>query len=237
MRESPSAARHTPLAGDVREHHLSVPLSEAAARRLRIGDVVYLTGPVFTARDGVFGYMLGEGHNPPIDIRGECNVATTSSPAGVEVRPGEFEVASLQATAGFRYARWMRPLVEQHGVRCVISKAGMPLEVYQDLGDRFGAVFLSTMGYGLGAIYGRAVKCVRAVYWKEQLGISEALWVLECEELGPLLVEGDTHGNGFFAAHAADVDEPLRAAYEGLPRPLLRRLGEESDPTRELTSP
>jgi L(+)-tartrate dehydratase beta subunit len=221
--------------GEVREFHLRVPLAETDVRQLRAGDVVYLSGPVFTARDGVFGYMIGEGHEPRIDIRGECNVATTSSPAGVEVSPGHFEVASLQATAGFRYAKWMRPLVDSYGVRAVISKGGMPEETYRELGDQFGAVFLTTMGYGLGAIYGRAVKSVRAVYWKEQLGISEAMWVLECERLGPLLVEGDTHGNCFFAEHAADIDGSLMSAYEGLPMPLLSRLGEESDPTRELT--
>lgn len=220
---------------EVREFHLTVPLSDADVRQLRAGDLVYLSGPVFTSRDGVFGRMIEEGHEPPIDIRGECNVATTSSPAGVEVSPGRFEVASLQATAGFRYAKWMRPLAERYGVRAVISKGGMPQETYRDLGDRFGMVFLTTVGYGLGAIYGRAVKRVRAVHWKEQLGISEAMWVLDCERLGPLLVEGDTLGASFFAEHAKEVDGPLMSAYEGLPRPLLRRLGEESDPTRELT--
>ena len=219
----------------VREFHLNVPLSEADVRQLRVGDVVYLSGPIFTARDGVFSYMLGQGHTPPLKIREECNVATTSSPAGVEVAPGQFEVASLQATAGFRYARWMEPLCREYGVRCVISKGGMPEEVYRSLGDRYGVVFLSTVGYGLGAIYGKAVTRVRAVHWKDQLGISEALWVLECDQLGPLLVEGDTLGASFFSQHAAEVDEPLMRAYEGLPRPILGRLGEESDPRRDLT--
>jgi L(+)-tartrate dehydratase beta subunit len=217
-----------------REFELTAPLSEADVRQLRAGDIVFLSGPVFTARDGVFEYMLGQDHPAPIDIRGTCNVATTSSPAGVEVRPGEFEVASLQATAGFRYARWMRPLCETYATRAVISKGGMPEQVYAELGDAFGVIFLTTMGYGLGAIYGRAVKRVRAVHWKAELGISEAMWVLECERLGPLLVEGDTLGNSFFAEHAAEVDEPLMAAYEGLPKPLLGRLGEESDPRRNL---
>jgi L(+)-tartrate dehydratase beta subunit len=217
-----------------REYHLQVPLSEADVRQLRAGDVVYLSGPIFTARDGVFGYMLGEGHSAPIQIRDACNVATTSSPAGVELAPGRYEVASLQATAGFRYAKWMRPLCETYGTRAVISKGGMPEEVYQELGNAFGVVFLSTMGYGLGATYGRAVKGVREVHWQAELGISEAMWVLECEELGPLLVEGDTLGNCFFAQHAPDVDAPLMAAYAGLPRPLLSRLGEETSPTREL---
>ena len=233
--QSPATSPAAAGTDELRELHLTVPLSEADVRQLRAGDVVYLSGPIFTARDGVFTYMLGQGHAPPLDIRTGCNVATTSSPAGVEVAPGQFEVASLQATAGFRYARWMEPLCRDYGVRCVISKGGMPEEVYRELGNRYGVVFLSTMGYGLGAIYGKAVKRVRAVYWKEQLGISEAMWVLQCDELGPLLVEGDTLGNGFFSQHAAEVDEPLMQAYEGLPQPILSRLGEESDPRRELT--
>jgi len=238
---SPGSQARRPLpegeaiaAAKPREFHLRVPLSESDVRQLRAGDVVYLSGPVFTARDGVFEHMLGNGNPAPIAIRDACNVATTSSPAGVEVKPGEFEVASLQATAGFRYAKWMRPLCDTYGVRAVISKGGMPEEVYAELGDAFGVVFLSTMGYGLGAKYGRAVSGVREVHWKEELGISEAMWVLECDELGPLLVEGDTLGNCFFAQHAPEVDEPLLAAYAGLPKPLLSRLGEESDPTREL---
>jgi L(+)-tartrate dehydratase beta subunit len=151
------------------------------------------------------------------------------------VTPGYFEVASLQATAGFRYARWMEPLCREYGVRAVISKGGMPDEIYKQIGDTLGVVFLTTMGYGLGAIYGHAVKGVKAVYWKEQLGISEAMWILDCDELGPFMVEGDTLGNSFFAEHAAEVDAPLMAAYEGLPMPLLRRLGEEQDPRGELT--
>ena len=218
---------------ELREVHLTVPLSEADVRGLHAGDVVYLSGPVITGRDGVLMYMLGEGHAPPVEIRGECNVLTTSSPAGVEVQPGEFEVASLQATAGFRYARCMEPLVERYGVRAVISKGGMPEEVYQELGDRYGVVFLSTMGYGLGAIYGRGVTGVRAVHWKEELGISEAMWVLECDRLGPFLVEGDTQGRCFFREHAAEIDAPLMAAYEGLPMPIMSRLGEEQDPRHD----
>ncbi|MBI3979254.1 MAG: fumarate hydratase C-terminal domain-containing protein [Chloroflexi bacterium] len=224
----------TGTATGVRELHLTTPLGDADVRQLRAGDVVYLSGCIFTARDGVYGYMLGEGHEPPIDIAGEVNVTIQSSPAGVEVAPGRFVVASLQATAGFRYARWMEPLCARYGVRAVIGKGGMPEETYRTVFKRYGVVCLSTMGYGLGAIYGRAVKRVRAVHWKEQLGISEALWVLEVERLGPFLVEGDAEANSFFSRQAASLDESLMAAYQGLPKPILSRLGEVSDPRKEL---
>ena len=177
-----------------REWHLKVPLSEKDVRQLRAGDVVYLTGCIFTARDGVFKYMIDEGHEPPIDIRDQFNVTTQSSPAGAEVSPGKYMVNSLQATAGFRYAQWMDRLFERHGVRAVLNKGGMSQEMYQTVFKKHGVVCLSTMPYGIGAIYGKAVKGVRDVYWKDLLGISEAMWLLECEELGPLLGRGRQRG-------------------------------------------
>ncbi|MEX2310511.1 MAG: fumarate hydratase [Pirellulales bacterium] len=217
-----------------REWHLTVPLSEPDVRQLRAGDIVYLTGCIFTARDGVFKYMIDEGHEPPIDIRNQFNVTTQSSPAGAEVSPGRYMVNSLQATAGFRYAQWMDRLFERHGVRAVLNKGGMSQEMYQTVFKKHGVVCLSTMPYGIGAIYGKAVTGVRDVFWKEHLGISEAMWLLDVEELGPLLVEGDTLGNSYVAEHAAEVNAPLLEIYKDLPDLILKRFGEVTDPTEEL---
>ncbi len=217
-----------------REWHLTVPLSPADVRQLRAGDVVYLTGCIFTARDGVYKYMLDEGHEPPIDIRNEYNVTTQSSPAGAEVAPGKYVVNSLQATAGFRYAQWMERLFARYGVRAVINKGGMSQEMYENVFKKYGAVCLSTMPYGIGAIYGKEVTGVRDVFWKEHLGTSEAMWLLEVQELGPLLVDGDTEGNSYVAEHAAEVNAPLREIYKELPELILKRFGEVTDPTEEL---
>ena len=217
-----------------KEWHLNIPLSDHEVRQLRAGDVVYLTGCIFTARDGVFKYMIDEGHEPPIDIRGQFNVTTQSSPAGAEVAPGKYMVNSLQATAGFRYAQWMERLFERHGVRAVLNKGGMSQEMYQTVFKKHGAVCLSTMPYGIGAIYGKAVKGVREVYWKDLLGMSEGMWLLEVQELGPLLVDGDSEGNSYVADHAAEVNEPLLEIYKDLPELILKRFGEVSDPTEEL---
>jgi L(+)-tartrate dehydratase beta subunit len=213
---------------------LKVPLSESDVRQLRAGDIVYLTGSIFTARDGVFKYMIDEGHEPPIDIRGQFNVTTQSSPAGAEVAPGKYMVNSLQATAGFRYAQWMDRLLERYGVRAVLNKGGMSQEMYQTVFKKHGAVCLSTIPYGIGAIYGKAVKGVRDVYWKELLGISEAMWLLDVEELGPLLVDGDSEGNSYVAQHSEEVNAPLVEIYKELPELILKRFGEVTDPTEEL---
>ena len=100
-----------------------------------------------------------------------------------------------------------------YGVRAVLNKGGMSQEMYQTVFKKHGAVCLSTMPYGIGAIYGKAVTGVRDVYWKELLGISEAMWLLEVEELGPLLVDGDSEGNSYVAEHADEVNAPLLEIY------------------------
>ncbi|MDW8120172.1 MAG: fumarate hydratase C-terminal domain-containing protein, partial [Chloroflexota bacterium] len=213
-----------PSAADLglREVHLTTPLSDEAVRSLRVGDLVYLTGPVYTARDGVYTYTLKEGHAPPIDLRAFSNVTLQSSPAGVEVAPGVFRISSLQATAGFRYAQYMDAFIARFGVKAVMGKAGMAPEVYQTIFRKHGAVYLSTLGYGLGAIYGRAVQRVIAVHWVKELGISEALWLLEVRNLGPLLVEGDTHGRSFFETVNQNINASLERLYQGLKPPIFR---------------
>ncbi|MGH2355398.1 MAG: fumarate hydratase [Chloroflexota bacterium] len=220
--------------GPLREFHLAVPLSDDDVRRLRVGDIVYLSGCIFTARDGVYEHMLRQGHEPPIDIRNEYNVTTQSSPAGAEVAPGQFEVTSLQATAGFRYAQYMEELFSRYGVKAVINKGGMAEAMYKAVFQKYGVVCLSTMPYGIGAIYGKEVVRVRDVFWKEQLGISEAMWLLEVNELGPLLVEGDVYGNSYTAQHAGEVNPALLEIYKDLPELILKRFGEVADPTSEM---
>jgi L(+)-tartrate dehydratase beta subunit len=231
---APSPKTQTPAKRESREWHLKVPLSEKDVRQLRAGDVVYLTGCIFTARDGAFKYMIDEGREPPFQIRDNFNVTTQSSPAGTEVSPGKYMVNSLQATAGFRYAQWMDRLLERHGVRAVLNKGGMSQEMYQTVFKKHGAVCLSTMPYGIGAIYGKAVKGVRDVYWKDRLGMSEGMWLLDVEELGPLLVDGDSEGNSYVAEHAEEVNAPLLEIYKELPEIILKRFGEVTDPTQEL---
>jgi L(+)-tartrate dehydratase beta subunit len=216
------------------EKHLNAPLSQDDIASLRAGDIVYLSGPVFTARDGVYKHMLVEGHEPPIDLRALTNVTFQSSPAGNEVSPGNYNVSSFQATAGFRYAQYMPALLERFGVKAVVSKGGMSEELYQSLFKKYGAVCLSTMGYGLGAIYGKAVERVLDVFWEKELGISEALWILELKELGPLLVEGDSLGNSYFSGVNEEINSRLGDLYEGLKPPVYRRIGEEQRPEKEL---
>ena len=47
--------------GQAREWRLTCPLESSDIEKLSAGDLVYLSGPVYTARDGVYKHMLVDG--------------------------------------------------------------------------------------------------------------------------------------------------------------------------------
>jgi L(+)-tartrate dehydratase beta subunit len=207
-------------------HRLRIPLSEADARRLRIADMVYLDGKVHTGRALVYQHVLERGYAPPIDLAKESNVQMHAAPAGVEDAPGRYRLSSIQATASFRYWKWVPAYVEKFAIRAVIGKAGMDKAIYENVFARTGTVFLTTVGYGIAALYGRAVKSVDAVYWKDELGLPEAMWVITVENFGPFIVDGDTTGASLAHDAIAKVNPKFRAAYAKLPQHVLKRMGE-----------
>ena len=207
-------------------HRLSIPLQEDDVRRLRIGDVVHLDGTVHTGRALVYEHVLRDGNQPPLDLANESNVQMHGAPAAVEDAPGEYRLSSIQATASFRYWKYVPDYVERFGIRAIIGKAGMDKWVYEDVFARTGTVFLTTVGYGIAALYGRAVKRVVDVHWKEELGLPEAMWVLDVENFGPFIVDGDCTGASLAAEHVESVNENFAREYAKLPEYVLKRIGE-----------
>jgi len=90
------------------------------------------------------------------------------------------------------------------------------------------------VGYGLGAAYGRCITRVLGVHWLEELGIAQALWVLEVERLGPFLVEGDPQGRSLFALANREINLRLDEVYRELPPFAMSRFGETTARTDEV---
>ena len=218
----------------VREVHIELPLTDETIRELELGDAVFLNGLVWTGREGVYRQIFDCGLEPPLDLRHTCNVTFHCSPAVGETAPGVYNIPAVTATASFRFAKYIPALLERYGIRAVIGKGGMQEEIYQTAFRRHGAIYLTTVGYGLGAIYGQGIRQVKDVFWKEDLGLAQAMWVLEVENFGPFLVECDVQGNSLFTRANAEVNETLQRLYDGLPQPTLKRLGEVTSPTDEV---
>ena len=221
---------------DVRmnEVHLTTPVSPEAAATLELGDVVYLSGFLYTAREGVYRQVVERGRPFPESVRALTNVNFHCSPAAAVKADGSYAVEAVTATASFRFGKSMQPWFERSGARVIVGKAGLTERAYREWFVPHGAVYLTTVGYGMGAAYGQCIKSVREVHWLRELGIAQALWVLEVERLGPLLVEGDAEGRSLFALANREINARLEEVYKTLPPPALSRFGEVISRTDEV---
>ena len=80
----------------------------------------------------------------------------------------------------------------------------MPADDYKRVLAPGGAIYLTTVGYGTGALLGRGIKRVREVHWLDELGIAQAMWLFDVENFGPFIVESDLEGNSLFAQRRDD---------------------------------
>ena len=96
------------------------------------------------------------------------------------------------------------------------------------------AIYLSTVGYGTGALLGRGIKRVIDVHWLEELGIAQAMWVLDVENFGPFLVESDSEGNSLFEREGRAINQRVDGLYDGLRQPALKRYGETTSRSDEV---
>ena len=211
---------------EMNEIQLTTPITAEAIRSLKLGDVVYLSGALYTAREGVYRQVVEKNVPLPAGVRELTNVNFHCSPAA-SVRPdGSYAVEAVTATASFRFGKSMTAWFERSGAKVIVGKAGLTELAYREWFVPHGAVYLTTVGYGLGAMYGRSIKRVIDVHWLRELGIAQALWVLEVEKIGPFLVEGDAEGRSLFALANREINLRLDEVYKTLPAPALSRFGE-----------
>jgi len=219
---------------NIREVNLTLPLDTADIESLSLGDAVFLNGLIFTGREGVYRQIFDNQIEPPLDIRTLGGATFHCSPAICETGPGIYNVPSVTATASFRFAKYMPEFLRRYGIRIVIGKGGMSPDIYKRAFKPNGTIYLTTVGYGLGAIYGRGILGVKDVVWKDELGLAQAMWILEVKNFGPFLVECDARGESLFELANKEIDETFLPLYKGLPEPALKRLGEVTTPEKEV---
>ncbi len=169
-----------------REITLQAPLTEAAVRELKVGDVVLISGRMFTGRDAVHAHLMK--HEPPVDLNG--SVLYHCGP--VVVKEGEgYRVTAAGPTTSIREEPYQGEIIKRYGVRAVIGKGGMGAKTSAALKE-FGGVYLNAIG-GAAQFYARAIKKVDDVSLLE-FGTPEAMWHLQVEDF-PAIVTMDAHGN------------------------------------------
>src|SRR6202047_4095370 len=155
---------------------IKLPASTEDWRALELGQVVYLTGRVFTAREGVYKRAVEDGAGMPAGQDALGRVNFHCSPAASINADGSYTVGAVTATASFRFAKWLDGWFKLSGCNIIIGKAGMTSEIYRRDFVPNSAVYLTTVGYGTGALLGRGIKRVSGVYWLEGRGIGQGIW-------------------------------------------------------------
>ena len=213
---------------------LALPAASEDLRKLKIGTVAYLSGRIFTAREGAYKRAIEEGAGMPAE-RAALGLANFHCSPAAAVNPdGSYTVGAVTATASFRFAQWLDGWFELSGCNVIIGKGGMTSEIYRKSFVPNRAIYLTTVGYGTGALLGRGIKRVAAVYWLEELGLAQAVWVLDVGKFGPFLVESDLAGNSLFERENAKIAPGLAKLYAGTKPATLRRYGETDDKTEEV---
>src|SRR5512143_604146 len=189
-----------PLTG--REVVLTPPLTEAQMRALRVGDVVLISGEMFTGRDNVHAYLMK--NPPPVDLNG----AALYHCGPVMLKEGEkWRVKAAGPTTSIREEPYQADVIRKYGVRAVIGKGGMGPKTLAALKE-CGAVYLNGIG-GAAQYYARTMEEVKGVHLLE-FGIPEAMWHIRVNNFAAI-VTMDAHGNSLHADVEKATGESLAA--------------------------
>lgn len=188
---------------------LTTPVAEEAIAKLQVGEVVYLTGELFTARDRAHHRLLdylnaGKGSEIPIPTGA---VLYHCGPI-VQRRNGSWEVLAAGPTTSARMDLLTPALIAQHQIRAVIGKGGMG-DATRAAMQRHGCVYLAMTG-GAAVLAAARIKAVIGVFWLD-LGMAEAIWHLQVDEFGPLVVGIDARGASLYEQVTAGARGKLAA--------------------------
>ena len=175
------------------EYHLKAPLSEEDVRKLNIGDTVYLSGEVFTGRSRIHRYIFDEEHILPIEAK-RRQAMVHVGPIMVRGACG-WELVSFMPTSSLRFEKWGADSVEKWGLRIIVGKTTMG-KATLDAMEKYGCVHVSPQCVSPN-LWHDSIR-IQGVELFEELGSIEACWLLELDELGPFIVDMDSHGRNYF---------------------------------------
>lgn len=176
---------------------LQAPITEAQIRELNVGDVVSITGRMYTGRDAIHHHLMGEGVEAPVDLNGQ--IIYHCGPVMAKDDNGNWTVKAAGPTTSIREEPYQGDIMKRYGIRAVIGKGGMGPKTLAAL-EEHGGVYLNAIG-GAAQYYADCIKSVDGVDLIE-FGIPEAMWHLGVEDF-TAVVTMDSHGNSLHA----DVDK------------------------------
>lgn len=190
------------------EYELQTPMKEKEIRRLRIKDVIYVSGEVLTVRDSAYERILAtlDANQPlPFDLAGK---AIWHAGPITKQEGKKWKAVAVGSTTSSRFSGPAARLMGDLGVRLVIGKGFMGPEAAKAMSD-FGAAYVITTG-GAAAYYANQIEETPAVHWLD-LGMPAAVWMFRAKRLGPLIVAMDAQGGNFFDEIRRKVESAIQS--------------------------
>jgi len=179
-------------------YNLTTPLSDEDIEKLKCGDVVNLSGTIYTARDAAHKRLVDlieEGKDLPFDLKGSVIYFVGPTPP----KPGD-PIGSAGPTTSYRMDSYS-PTLLAHGQKGMIGK-GKRNQAVRDACKKYKGVYFGATG-GAGALLGKQIKSAEVIAYPE-LG-PEAVRKLEVDGF-PVTVVNDMYG--------CDLYEEGRKQYE-----------------------
>ena len=189
---------------------LKTPVAEADVRSLHVGDVVYITGHIYTSRDMAhlkYKGLLEAGKPLPKEFKGAA--VFHAGPVCLKQPDGSWKLQLIGPTTSIRMEPYAE-MVGKMGIKLIIGKGGMGDDTLKACGE-YGYVYLQAAP-GCAAKLAQGVKKVEDVTYFE-MGMPEALWDLEVENFGPLVVGMDSHGSSVYHSLKKAAIEKLNKDY------------------------
>ena len=192
---------------------LRTPISEAEIRKLRVNDTLYLSGTIVTARDQAHKRALEyseRGIPLPVNLEG---LAIFHCGPVMRKEDDKWITVAAGPTTSTRMEVYEADFIRQFKPRVVIGKGGMGEKTTQAMA-KYGAVYGAFTG-GAAVLAANAVKRVKDVAWLD-LGMPEAMGILEVEDFGPLVVAIDSFGKNLYRDVAGRVEQNKKRIYRKL---------------------
>ena len=160
--------------------NVALPLSLETRQKLTVGQKVYLSGVVYTARDAAHARLceaLAQNQSTPLELSNATIFYVGPTPPRANGLPG-----AAGPTTSSRMDAYTIPLLNA-GVSCLIGKGERNFEVTEAIKNH-QAIYFTAVG-GAGALIAKCIKSMELVAWPE-LG-PEAIYKLEVKDL-PLYV-------------------------------------------------
>lgn len=191
-------------------YHLQTPISENEIRKIRINDIVFITGTIFTARDEAHERALEfkEKSMPmPLDTHG---LAVFHCGPIVRKVDEKWELVAAGPTTSTRMEMFQDKFIKAFNIRVVIGKGGMGTRTAEAMKQN-GAIYGAFTG-GAAVLAAKAITRIIDVAWLD-FGMPEALWIMEVEHFGPLIVAIDSTGANLFEQISVKANQNRDRAY------------------------